>query len=66
MTVGAQDADLPFNLTALDRQILAQTDGEFHPHSWEELKQIIGKSLMQGTNAGCLPSPHLSDCWSSM
>jgi hypothetical protein len=43
MTVGAQDAPLPFNLTDLDRQILAQTDEEFHPHSWDELKQIIGK-----------------------
>jgi hypothetical protein len=43
MTVGAQDAPLPFNLTDLDRQILAQTDEEFHPHSWDELKQIIGE-----------------------
>lgn len=44
MKLGSQDAPLPFNLTELDRQILAQTDDEFHAHSWEELKQIIGKS----------------------
>lgn len=44
MAIGAQEAPLPFNLTDLDRQILAQTDEEFHPHSWDELKQIIGKS----------------------
>jgi hypothetical protein len=45
MTIGQQDAPLPFNLTDLDRQILAQTDDEFQPHSWDELKQIIGKSI---------------------
>ena len=43
MTVGAQDAPLPFNLTDLDRQILAQTDEQFEPHTWDELRQIIGK-----------------------
>lgn len=43
MAVGAQDAPLPFNLTDLDREILAQTDEQFQPHTWEELRQIIGK-----------------------
>ena len=33
---------LPFNLTDVDRATLAQTDEEFIPHSWEELKDIIG------------------------
>ena len=33
---------LPFNLTDLEREILDQTDEEYVPHSWEELKQIIG------------------------
>ncbi|MCJ1378830.1 hypothetical protein MMC17_001929 [Xylographa soralifera] len=32
---------LPFNLTDLDREILSQTDEEYVPHGWEELKQII-------------------------
>ena len=31
----------PFNLTDTDRVILAQTDEEFEPHSWEELKEIV-------------------------
>lgn len=43
MTVGHHDAPLPFNLTELDRQILAQTDEQFKAHTWNELKQIIGK-----------------------
>jgi hypothetical protein len=46
MTIGTQDAPLPFNLTALDRQILAQTDEEFHSHSWDELRDIIGECVM--------------------
>ena len=32
----------PFPLTAVDRATLAQTDDEFVPHTWEELKSIIG------------------------
>jgi hypothetical protein len=32
----------PFALTAVDRAVLAMTDAEFHPHTWDELKQIIG------------------------
>lgn len=32
----------PFPLTAADRKVLKQTDDEFHRHTWEELKQIIG------------------------
>lgn len=31
-----------FNLTALDRQLLAMTDEEFVPHDWNELRDIIG------------------------
>jgi hypothetical protein len=42
MTIGAQDAELPFKLTPLDRQVLAQTDEEYQAHTWEELKKIIG------------------------
>ena len=33
---------LPFNLTDVDRATLEQTDEEFIPHDWEELKAIIG------------------------
>jgi hypothetical protein len=32
----------PFPLTAVDRSVLAMTDEDFHPHTWNELKQIIG------------------------
>lgn len=35
-------ASTPFPLTALDREILSMSDDDFHPHTWEELKQIIG------------------------
>ena len=44
MPIGAQDAALPFPLTPLDRQVLAQKDEEYHAHTWEELKDIIGES----------------------
>lgn len=30
-----------FHLTDVDRQVLAQTDEEFHLHTWDDLKQII-------------------------
>lgn len=32
----------PFPLTDIDRSNLSITDVEFHPHTWEELKIIIG------------------------
>lgn len=32
----------PFNLTEVDRLLLSQTDEEFIPHSWNELKEIVG------------------------
>ena len=40
----------PFPLTETDREQLALDDAEFDPHTWEELKQIIGvmNSLCQG------------------
>lgn len=43
MPIGSQDAPLPFNLTPLDRMVLSQTDEEYQAHTWEELKQIIGR-----------------------
>ncbi|KIX03925.1 uncharacterized protein Z518_07478 [Rhinocladiella mackenziei CBS 650.93] len=33
----------PFQLTDVDRSILAMTDDQFSPHTWEELKQIIAE-----------------------
>lgn len=35
-------ASAPFPLTALDRELLSMSNDDFHPHTWEELKQIIG------------------------
>jgi hypothetical protein len=33
----------PFPLTDVDRWVLSQTDEEFQLHTWDELKEIIGK-----------------------
>lgn len=44
----------PFNLTALDRQLLAMTDEEFVAHDWHELRDIIGEILSPHLQ----PSPH--------
>ena len=35
----------PFNLTDVDRKLLSQTDEEYIPHSWEELKEIVGEYI---------------------
>jgi hypothetical protein len=32
----------PFHLTPLDRHILSLSDDQFQPHSWADLKAIIG------------------------
>lgn len=39
---------LPFPLTETDRRDLKITDEEFEPHTWEELKLIIGLSPARG------------------
>ena len=41
VTVTPSGQTLPFNLTDLDREVLAQTDEEFEPHDWEDLKAIV-------------------------
>ena len=41
--MGTVDSQTPFNLTALDRQLLAMTDEEFEAHDWENLRDIIGE-----------------------
>ena len=35
----------PFPLTDIDRWVLSQTDEEFQKHSWDQLREIIGKVL---------------------
>jgi len=39
---GGLEEPPPFNLTAIDRAVLASTDEEFHLQTWEDLKIIIG------------------------
>ena len=42
-----QDTDnLPFELTETDRQNLAQGDEKFKPHTWDEVKEIVGTSRL--------------------
>ncbi|KAL4803438.1 hypothetical protein BDV18DRAFT_163000 [Aspergillus unguis] len=43
MTIAALLKDPAFNLTDVDRQVLAQTDEEFHYHDWAELQDIIAR-----------------------
>lgn len=42
MATGQDVDELPFELTTTDRQNLAQGDEKFQPHTWDELKDIIG------------------------
>lgn len=35
----------PFNLTTVDYDTLALADEQFHLHTWEELRAIIGMAL---------------------
>ncbi|OKL62987.1 hypothetical protein UA08_01785 [Talaromyces atroroseus] len=39
-----QQTAAPFNLTEVDRLVLAQTDEEFVHHDWEDLKAIIARN----------------------
>ncbi|QMW42418.1 hypothetical protein G4B11_005742 [Aspergillus flavus] len=39
-----EEAPPAFNLTDIDRQVLAQTDEEFVLHDWEDLKAIIARN----------------------
>jgi hypothetical protein len=34
----------PFELSEADKAILVLTDEEFVPHTWEDVKQVVGKS----------------------
>lgn len=42
MGVASASQAAPFHLTEVDRAVLAQTDDEFDPHTWEALRNIIG------------------------
>ena len=45
--VTAEDIDYndpPFPLTAIDREVLATRDEDYHRITWEDLKRIIGTS----------------------
>ena len=39
--VRAEDV-APFPLTAVDKELWALNDDHFEPHTWDEIKQIIG------------------------
>ncbi|RMZ88023.1 hypothetical protein DV736_g4749, partial [Chaetothyriales sp. CBS 134916] len=41
-----QEAGLPFALTDTDRFNLAQSDDQFHPYDWEELKKIVAQNRL--------------------
>lgn len=54
------DPALP--LTAIDRQILAMKDEDYHRHTWEDLKEIIGSyTLSHMVHAAMLTSSTLQD-----
>jgi len=41
----------PFPLTERDKWLLSISDDEFTPHSWDNLKQIIGEQEMAGVSS---------------
>jgi hypothetical protein len=43
MVASEEDSAQPFALTAVDRQVLGQTNEDFKAHTWEELRHIIGE-----------------------
>ncbi|KAF7171052.1 hypothetical protein CNMCM5623_003519 [Aspergillus felis] len=43
-----KDQEIPdWNLTEVDRMLLRQTDEEYEPHSWDELKWIIKENRLE-------------------
>jgi hypothetical protein len=57
---GGVEEPPPFNLTDIDRAVLASTDEEFHLQTWEDLKTIIGTA--PPTNHYC-PTSHTIQIW---
>lgn len=41
------EEDSPIPLTAVDRHNISITDNEFTPHTWENLKEIIGSNKLE-------------------
>jgi hypothetical protein len=39
------EEESPFPLTDVDKWVLSQTDEEFHLHTWDELREIIGRPI---------------------
>ncbi|RCI08489.1 hypothetical protein L249_8783 [Ophiocordyceps polyrhachis-furcata BCC 54312] len=57
---------MAFALTAVDRELLSQTDDQFKSHSWQELKEIIGEKKPRVDGLHVLPiaygaSPEAND-----
>lgn len=52
--VPSKDEELPFPLTSVDRYNLSITDAEYQPHTWAELKQIIGARTNRYAGASVL------------
>lgn len=42
MALDWTEDELPFPLTAVDRAQLKLTDEEYEPHTWDQLRQIVG------------------------
>jgi hypothetical protein len=50
--VGEEEEELdlnnpPFPLTAIDREILATRDEDYHRTTWSDLKRIIGIAILE-------------------
>lgn len=45
LTLASEEDFKLFNLTDVDRATLRQTDEEYVPHDWQELKTIVGNGL---------------------
>jgi hypothetical protein len=43
-TLEVKEEDAPFPLTELDKIGLSQKDEDFKLHTWDDLKQIIGRT----------------------
>lgn len=38
-------AEMPFDLTEVDKWVLSQTDDEFTCHTWDELRHLIRTAI---------------------
>ena len=49
----SDELDETFPLTETDRHILSLTDEQYKPHGWDDLKDIIGRKVIESNE----PSP---------